>query len=155
MIKILFICHGNICRSPLAEFVMKEYIRQAGREKEFLIDSMAVSPEELGNPIYPPVRRLLRENGIPFSEHYATVMTRRDYDRYDHIIAMDRSNLKWISRIIGTDPEGKVSLLLHWAGREDSVADPYYSGDFGATWEDVTEGCKALLEALTKQPLYP
>ena len=148
MIKILFICHGNICRSPLAEFVMKEYVRQAGREKEFAIDSAAVSPEELGNGIYPPVRRLLRENGIPFTEHYARVMTRADYAKYDHIIAMDRSNLRWMERILGGDPEGKVSLLLHWAGREDSVADPYYSGDFSATWRDVTEGCRALLETL-------
>ena len=150
MIKVLFICHGNICRSPMAEFVMKEYVRQAGMEREFRIDSAAVSPEELGNPIYPPVRRLLREHNIPFTEHYARVITRKDYEAYDHIIVMDRSNLRWLSRIIGEDRDGKVSLLLHWAGREDSVADPYYSGDFTATWQDVTEGCRALMEALCR-----
>ena len=148
MVKILFVCHGNICRSPLAEFLMKDLVKKAGREKEFEIASAATSTEELGSPVYPPVRRMLAARGISCSGKYARQMTRQDYDRWDHLICMDSRNLRYLSRIIGSDPEGKVSLLLQHAGSDRDVADPYYSGDFQATWDDVLEGCQALLREL-------
>ena len=145
MIKILFVCHGNICRSPMAEFVMKKYVREAGLEKEFEIASAATSREEIGNPVYPPARRKLAEHGIPCSGKYARQMTAADYQRYDYIIIMDRNNLRNIMRIIGSDPQGKVRLLMEYKGESRDVADPWYTGDFEATWRDVTEGCRALL----------
>ena len=152
MTKILFVCHGNICRSPMAEFVMKQYVKEAGLEKEFLIRSAATSREELGNPVYPPARRKLAGHGISCSGKTAVQMTAADYDRYDHIVIMDRNNKRNIMRIIGCDPEGKVRLLMEYTGRTRDVADPWYTGDFEQTWQDITEGCRALLNALTKEP---
>ena len=148
MIRILFVCHGNICRSPMAEFVMKELVRKAGVADRFEIASAGVSREEEGNNVYPPVRRILAQNGIPCGNRAARQMTKADYDRYDYLICMDSSNLRYLDRIIGGDPEGKVSLLLEHAGSNRSVSDPYYSGDFNATWEDVQSGCIALLNEL-------
>ena len=148
MIKILFICHGNICRSPMAEFVMKDLVKKAGVADRFEIASAGVSREEYGNPVYPPVRRILAQNGIPCETRYARQITKADYDHYDHIVCMDSSNLRYLDRIIGGDPDGKVSLLLEHAGSNRSVSDPYYSGDFDATWNDVTAGCIALLNEL-------
>lgn len=148
MIKILFICHGNICRSPMAEFVMKDLVKKAGLSDRFEIASAAVSREELGNPVYPPARRKLAENGISCDGKYARQVTRADYSYYDHLICMDHSNLRNLDRIIGSDPAHKVSLLLEHAGSSRSVADPWYTGDFDATWEDVTAGCIALLNEL-------
>ena len=148
MIKILFVCHGNICRSPMAEFVMKDLVRKAGVGDRFEIASAATSSEELGNPVYPPARRKLAEHGIACAGKTARRMTREDYDRYDLLIGMDRANLRNMTRIAGGDPEGKIHLLLEYAGRWGEVADPWYTGDFQATWEDVLEGCTALLEAL-------
>ena len=151
MIKILFICHGNICRSPMAEFVMKELVRKAGVADRFEIASAGVSREEEGNNVYPPVRRILAQNGIPCGNRAARQMTKADYDRYDYLICMDSSNLRYLDRIVGSDPEGKVSLLLEHAGSNRSVTDPYYSGDFNATWDDVQSGCIALLNELLEK----
>ena len=147
MIKILFICHGNICRSPMAEFVMKELVAKAGREAEFEIASAAVSREELGNPVYPPARRKLAEHGISCDGKTARQVTRADYDYYDLLVCMDDSNIRKLLRITDGDPERKISLLLEHAGSSRSVADPWYTGDFEATWQDVLTGCTAILNA--------
>ena len=149
MIKILFLCHGNICRSPMAEFVMKELVSRAGLERRFMIASAATSAEELGNPVYPPARRMLAKHGIDCAGKTARRMTRGDYDDFDLLIGMDFANIRNMTRIAGGDPDGKIRLLLDYAGRHEEVADPWYTGDFQATWDDVTEGCEALLRALT------
>ena len=152
MIKVLFICHGNICRSPMAEFVMKDLVRKAGRlEDEFSIASAATSTEEIGNPVYPPARRKLAEHGIGCAGKTARQLRRDDYDRYDLLIGMDGANLRNMRRICGGDPAGKLSLLLDWTGRPGDVADPWYTGDFEATWRDVAAGCAALLAYLSKE----
>lgn len=151
MTKILFVCHGNICRSPMAEYVMKDLVRQSGREDEFVIASAATSREELGNPVYPPVRRKLAEHGIRCDGHAARQMTRKDYEEFGYLIGMDRMNLSNMARICGGDPEGKCSLLLAHAGQSGDVADPWYTGDFEATWQDVNIGCRALLKELTEK----
>ena len=146
MTKILFVCHGNICRSPMAEFVMKDMVHRRGLDDRFEIASAATSREEIGNPVYPPARRKLAEHGISCGGHHARQMTREDYDRYDYIIGMDMANLRNICRITGGDLEHKVSLLLdHTARAGQEVADPWYTGDFDETWDDVTEGCEQLL----------
>ena len=145
MIKILFICHGNICRSPMAEFVMKDLVRKAELAEEFSIASAATSTEEIGNPIYPPARRKLAEHGIGCAGKTARQLRREDYDRFDLLIGMDGANLRNIRRICGDDPEGKISLLLDWTARPGDVADPWYTGDFDAAWRDVLEGCSGLL----------
>ena len=148
MTKILFVCHGNICRSPMAEFVMKDLVEKAGCASEFYIESAAVSAEELGNPVYPPARRELAHHGISCDGKTARQMTRDDYDRFDLLICMDSSNLRRMERICGGDPDGKMSRLLEHTGRFDDVADPWYTGDFSATWRDVEDGCTALLEKI-------
>ena len=148
MIKILFICHGNICRSPMAEFVMKDLVKKAGLEDQFEIASAAVSREELGNPVYSPARRILAQHGIRCDGKFSRLMTPADYSKYDYLVCMDRSNLLRLERIIGNDPENKVSLLLDHAGIYRDVADPWYTGDFEATWNDVLAGCEALFEKL-------
>ena len=146
--KILFVCLGNICRSPMAEFVMKKMVEDAGRTDEFEIASAATSTDEIGNPVYPPARQKLAENGIGCKGKTARQMTRADYDYYDMIIAMDHSNLRNIQYIIGRDDAGKVSLLMDHTDTPHDVADPWYTGNFDATWNDVTKGCAALLEEL-------
>ena len=148
MQRVLFICHGNICRSTMAESVFTELVRRAGRAGEFVIDSAATSTEEIGNPVYPPARRKLAEHGICCAGKTARQMTRRDYETYDYLIAMDRNNLRNMVRFVGSDPEHKVSLLMDYTSRPGDVADPWYTGDFEATWQDVLEGCTALLEEL-------
>ena len=148
MIGILFVCHGNICRSPMAEFVMKDIVKRAGVEDRFLIESAATSTEELGNPVYPPARRKLAEHGIRCDGKTARQMRREDYDRFDLLIGMDSFNLRNMRRIVGGDPEGKMRLLLDYTSRPGEVDDPWYSGDFDATWRDVTEGCEGLLKSL-------
>ncbi len=145
MIKILFVCHGNICRSPMAEFIMKDLVRKAGVADRFHIGSAATSREELGNPVYPPARRKLAEHGIACAGHAARQLTAQDYENYDLLIGMDRENLRNMRRICGGDPDGKLSLLLDHTGRSRDVADPWYTGDFEATWQDVLAGCQALL----------
>lgn len=148
MIKILFICHGNICRSTMAQFVMQHLVRKAGQEENFLIDSKATSTEELGNgPHYGTVRKM-QEMNIPMVPHRAEQMQRKDYRNYDYIIGMDQWNYRNIMRIIGKDPEDKVSLLLDWTEHPRDIADPWYTGNFDQTYEDVAEGCEALLQAL-------
>ena len=146
MTRVLFVCHGNICRSPMAEFVMKDMVHRRGLDDRFEIASAATSREEIGNAVYPPARRKLAEHGISCGGHHARQMTREDYDRYDYIIGMDMANLRNICRITGGDLEHKVSLLLdHTARAGQEVADPWYTGDFDETWDDVTEGCEQLL----------
>ena len=151
MHAVLFVCHGNICRSPMAEFVMKDLVRKAGADMEFFIASAATSTEEIGNPVYPPARRKLAEHGIGCAGKTARQLRREDYDRFDLLIGMDGANLRNMRRICGGDPEGKLSLLLDWAGRSGDVADPWYTGDFEATWQDVLAGCQSLLDALIKE----
>ena len=149
MTKVLFICHGNICRSPMAEFVMKDLVKKAGLTSQFGIASAATSREEIGNPVYPPARRKLAEHGISSGGHAARQLTADDYKAYDLLIGMDGANLRNMQRICGGDPDGKMHLLLDYAGRPGDVADPWYTGDFEATWRDVLAGCRGLLEDLT------
>ena len=146
MVKLLFVCHGNICRSPMAEFVMKDLVEKAGLEKNFHIGSAATSTEEIGNPVYPPARRKLAEHGISCGGHAARQLTWSDYGAYDLLTGMDRANLRNMERICGGDPDGKIHLLLEYADRPgQEVADPWYTGDFEATWQDVLAGCTGLL----------
>lgn len=148
MTRILFVCHGNICRSTMAQFVMEELARRSGREGEFLVDSAATSSEELGNPPHHGTVAKLRAEGIPVGRHRARRVTRDEYPDWDHIVYMDAENARGLSRILGGDPDGKVSRLLDWTSRPGDVADPWYTGDFDATYRDVLEGCEALLAAL-------
>ncbi len=150
MTKILFICYGNICRSPMAEFVMKDMVQNEGLEDEIYIESAATSTEELGNPVYPPARAIMAEHGISCKGKVARQMTRSDYDEFDYLIGMDHANIRNMTRICGGDPEGKIHLLLSYVGRDDDVADPWYTRNFQATWDDVNEGCEALLEEIRK-----
>lgn len=153
MIKILFICHGNICRSPMAEFVMKDMLEKQGLSHHFHVASAATSRDEIwngtGNPVYPPAREELAKHGIGCQGKRAVQVTKKDYDRYDYLICMDTNNLRNISRIIGADKEKKVSLLLDYTDRPGaSIADPWYTRDFETTYRDVKEGCTGLLQYL-------
>ena len=141
MVKILFVCHGNICRSPMAEFVLKDMAKKAGAADRFLIDSVAVSREELGNPVYPPARRELAAHGIRCDGHHARQITQRDVDHYDHIYYMDSSNARYLARMF--PGETKFQSFL-----PRNVADPWYTGDFTQTWTDIVEGCSRILEEL-------
>ena len=148
MTRILYVCHGNICRSPMAEFVMKALVRSRGLEDEYHIESAAVSDEETGNPIYPPAKRCLTQHGVHFdNSKTARKITPADYARFDRIICMDASNLRLIKRIIPSDPDGKIHLLMSYTGRSRDVADPWYTGDFETTFQDILEGCEAMLAA--------
>ena len=151
MVRILFVCHGNICRSPMAEFIMKDLVEQAGRSAEFSIASAATSREELGNEVYFPAKKKLLEHGISCEGKTARQMTRQDYRDYDLLIGMDRRNLENMRRISGGDPEHKLHLLMKFAGKHSEVADPWYTGDFEATWQDVLEGCQGLLRFCMNQ----
>ena len=148
MIKILFVCHGNICRSPMAEFVMKDIVKNKGVSDMFEIASAATSTEALGESVYPPARRKLLEKGLSCSGKTSRQMTANDYNYYDFIIAMDRNNLRNMARFVGNDPDGKVSLLMDHTSTPRDVADPWYTGDFEQTWEDVNLGCEGLLKRL-------
>lgn len=150
MTKILFVCHGNICRSPMAEFVMKDMVKRAGVERDWVIESAATSREEIGNPVYPNTRRLLEAHGIDCGGKTARQMTERDYREFDLLIGMDSANIRNMQRICGGDAEGKIHRLLEYAGRPDDVADPWYTRDFEATWRDVNDGCRGLLEQMQK-----
>ena len=147
MIKLLFVCHGNICRSPMAEYVMKKLVMDAGLADRFYIASAATSPEEIGNPVYPPARRKLAQHGIDCFGKRAVQLSRADYEKYDLILGMDRWNMKNILRMVGGDPAGKVRKLL--ADRE--ISDPWYTGDFDTAYRDILEGCTALLAELKRK----
>lgn len=145
--RILFVCHGNICRSPMAEFIMKDMAAKRGL-KDLCIESCATSTEELGNDIYPPAKRCLSSHGIPFEHRSARQMTPEDYDRFDMIIAMDSWNIRNMWYFVNGDPEKKVSLMMSHCGKDVDVADPWYSGDFEKTYNDIAEACEALLDSL-------
>jgi len=149
-IKILFVCHGNICRSPMAEFVMRKLVEEANAQHNFEIASAATSTEEIGSRVYPPVRRILSEHGISCEGKTARQMTTEDYSYYDYIVAMDDNNIRNMKRFVGDDPDKKVSRLMEHTKYPKNVADPWYTGDFETTWNDVNEGCRALLEELNK-----
>ena len=148
MIKVLFICHGNICRSTMAEFVFKDMASKAGKDGDFYIESAATSREEIGSDTHPGTKKKLLENGIPFTRRKARQLTKRDYEAFDYIIGMDDANVRNIMNICGGDPEGKVFKLLDFAGKDRSIADPWYTGNFDETYDDVTEGCEALMRLL-------
>jgi len=149
--SILFVCHGNICRSPMAEFIMKDLVKKQGLADFFYIESAATSTEEIGNSVYPPAKRKLAEHNISCKGKVARQMTAADYDRFDLIIGMDDWNIRNINRICGGDPEGKIHKLMTFAGSEKEVADPWYTGNFDATWRDVLAGCTALLQELRQK----
>ena len=146
--NILFVCHGNICRSPMAEFVMKHLVRQLGCGARFHIESAATSTEEIGNAVYPPARRKLAEHGIGCQGKTARQLTRDDYARFDLLVGMDDWNIRNMTRMCGGDPEGKIVKLMDFTNRQGDVADPWYTGDFEATWNDVLEGCQGMLKEL-------
>lgn len=148
MKKILMICHGNICRSTMAEFVMKDMVRKAGLENKYYIESAATSREEIGNDTHPGTKRKLTEVGIPYTKRRARQVTKNDYAEYDYLVIMDQNNLRNLNRIIGEDPDNKVFKLLEFAGKSRDIADPWYTGNFDETYDDVVEGCQALLEHL-------
>lgn len=165
--NVLFVCHGNICRSPMAEFILKDMVRKAVAEAEksgkdegvsvkgpdspvsLYVESAAVSREEIGNPIYPPAKRCLSGHGVPFdSGKTARQVVAADYERFDLIVCMDEWNIRLLKRIIPSDPAGKIRLMMSFAGVNRDVADPWYTGDFEKTYQDLMVGCRALLEKL-------
>ncbi|MDD3796367.1 MAG: low molecular weight phosphotyrosine protein phosphatase [Lachnospiraceae bacterium] len=148
MIKVLFVCHGNICRSPMAEYIMKDLIEKQGLQDQFEIASAATSAEEIGNPVYPPAKRKLKEHGIWAEGHHARRLERRDYQSYDYIIGMESYNIRNMMRIFGADPEHKVSRLLDFTGHPKDIADPWYTDDFDTAYEEILDGCQALLAGL-------
>ena len=150
MKKILFVCHGNICRSPMAEFIMKDLVKKAGREDEFYIESAATSTEEIGNPVYPPAKRELARHGIGCNGKTARQMTRDDYDRFDLLIGMETWNIRNMLRITGGDAEGKIHRLLDFTTHPADIPDPWYNDRFEETWDACLDGCKALLEYCTE-----
>ena len=152
MIKIMFVCHGNICRSPSAEFIMKDIVKKNGREEDFFISSSATSTEEIfngiGNPIYPPAKAELEKNGIICGEKRAVQLTKTDYEKYDLIIGMDSANIRNMHRIFGGDKDNKIRKLMEFTSRGGDVADPWYSGNFSVAYRDIYEGCMALFDVL-------
>ena len=149
MYRILFVCHGNICRSPMGEFILKDLVEKAGLEDRFHIESAATSTEEIGNPVYPPARRKLAQHGIDCAGKTARQLTADDYGRFDLLLGMDRANIRNMTRICGGDPQGKIHLLMEYAGHPGrEVADPWYTGDFDAAWDDVLAGCQGLLRKI-------
>ena len=146
MKKILFVCHGNICRSPMAEFIMKDIVKKAGMDDQFHIESAATSTEEIGNSVYPPARRKLAEHGISCEGKTARQMTRSDYDSFDLLVGMDEWNIRNMKRIAGGDPDRKIFKMLDFTSRHGDVADPWYTGNFDATWRDCLEGCEMIFQ---------
>lgn len=147
-LRILFVCHGNICRSPMAEFIMKNMVAEKGLSDRFEIASCATSSEELGNPVYPPAKKVLSDHGIQCTDRRARRMTAEDYARFDLIFAMDRNNLRNMKDRIGNDPDKKVKLLTSCVGKDSDVSDPWYSGDFEGVFSDISEACYALLKSV-------
>ncbi len=153
MVKVLFVCHGNICRSPMAEYLFKDYVKKRGKEKEFFISSCATSYEEVGNPVYPPVKRLLKEQGIDCSLKRAVVMEKRDYRKYDFILGMDENNIRNILQIIGEDTEHKIHLLSEYAGSFGNIRDPWYTRDFNEAYRDIIKGINGFYQYLEEKNL--
>lgn len=151
MIKVLFVCHGNICRSPMAEFVFKDMVAKRGLADRFHIESCATSREEIGNPVYPPAKRKLAEHNISCEGKRARQITKQDYEEFDYIIAMDRNNLRNLVPFVGNDSLNKVRLLMSYVGSGADVADPWYTGDFERTWIDVNAGSEALLKIILEK----
>lgn len=149
--KIMFVCHGNICRSPMAEMVLKKILRENGFEGKVEVVSRATSDEEIGNPIYPPARAVLESHGIPYERREATKIKSSDYFEYDMIIGMDSANIRNMKRIFGGDPEGKIMRLMETLGKDADVSDPWYTGRFEDTYRDVTAGCTSLFEIIKKK----
>lgn len=150
MISILFVCHGNICRSPMAEFLLKHMVKEKGMAGQFQIDSAATSTEEIGNPVHYGTRRKLAQYGISVAGKTAVRMQKRDYDFYDYLIGMDDANIRNMCRIAGGDPDRKICKLLEFAGSTRDIADPWYTGNFDETYDDILEGCEAFLEKLQR-----
>lgn len=152
MVKVMFVCHGNICRSPMAEFILKNMVKEKGIEKDFVIASCATSTEEIwngvGNPVYPPAQRELKKHGISCGNKRAVQLQKSDYNKYDYLICMDENNRRNMLRILGGDPENKISKLMDYTDRPGNVADPWYSGDFSTAYCDIYEGCEGLLKSL-------
>lgn len=148
---VLFVCHGNICRSPMAEFVMKDMVKKAGLEQRFVIASAATSTEEIGNPVHYGTREKLRQVGISVAGKTAVQLKKSDYDQYDYLIGMDAWNIRNMRRMLCGDPEGKIYKMLEFAGSDRDVADPWYTGDFEATYQDVVAGCRGLLERCKRE----
>lgn len=147
-IKILIVCHGNICRSPMAEYVMKDMVKRAGLEERYEIASAATSYEEIGNPVYPPAKRELARHGIGCAGHMARHLERSDYDYYDYLVGMEDVNLRNMRRICSGDPEGKMHLLMAFAGKDQAIDDPWYTGRFGEVYDQIADGCAAMLRQL-------
>ena len=151
MTKILFICHGNICRSPMAEFVFRDIAERAGKSDKFSVASAATSYEEIGNPVHRGTAKILDRLGISYSGKRAVHLEKSDYAKYDYLVCMDSANVRNTLRIVGNDPENKVRKLLEFAGSCEDVADPWYTGNFERTYEDVLAGCNALLKYIEEQ----
>lgn len=151
MTNILFICHGNICRSTMAEFVMKDIVKKAGMEEKFYIQSRATHRDEIGADTYWGTKDKLDKEGIPYTKRKATLMTKEDYEKYDYILGMDDENMRYITKIIGSDPVHKVYMLMDFAGEHRSIADPWYTGNFDATFDDVMRGCQGLLKHIIQK----
>ena len=152
MIKVLFLCHGNICRSPMAEFIFKDMVEKRGMAEDFYVESCATSTEEIwngiGNPVYPPAKRELAKHGISCEGKRARQVTKADYDNFDILVCMDNNNIRNIKWIIPSDPQNKICKLMSFTGGDANVADPWYTGDFETTYNDILKGCEALLEYL-------
>ncbi len=150
--KLIFVCHGNICRSPMAEFIMKDLLKKEGFEACFDVSSAATSREEIGNPVYPPAKRKLEEHGIDCSGKRARQLTKADFESCDMLICMEAWNVKNALRIAGADPSGKISLLLDYTDRKgEDISDPWYTGDFDTAWDDIYQGCEGLVKYLRKK----
>ena len=151
MIKIMFVCHGNICRSTMSEFIMKDMIANRGLEDKIQVASSATSREEIGNDMYPPAKRKLDKEHIPYTRHHARQITKSDYAEYDLILCMEQYNIRNLKRIIPADPDNKIHLLLDYSDNPRDISDPWYSGDFDKTFDDIIEGCEGLLEYLCRE----
>ena len=153
MIRVLFVCHGNICRSTMAQFVFQDMVNKSGLSDQFYIDSAATSREEIGNPPHYGTVRKLQEAGVPVLHHRAVQMTKKDYEKYDFLLGMDDWNIRNMNRIVGKDSQHKIHMLLDFSSRPRSIADPWYTGNFDVTYEDIKEGCESFLAYLKKEKL--